>query len=829
MKFQAVLLAGLLAGCTGIELDPASDVIHARFDPDKKVIPMPTDILRDAELGRLDIPLDDDDLTEAEREFFTFLNTRDGWSTTMAATVEFTAPIKPETINEDTLQVWHMRETPVRVEGVRITLNETETKITIDAPREGWERGGKYVVMMRGGNSGVEGKRGELVECDAAFYFLRLTEQLDVPAHERAFPGATRAERQDNASKLEEIRAELAPYFDFFAGRGIARSEVAALWSFTVTERVELAMDKASQRMPIPINLLIDPHTGKVNIPVAEWDSEVEKSAKLKLAEYDGFGTSANLLFGFTAPIDADTINSDSVQLYRIADPPILVPTTAKVLEDQIHVEIELTDGPLDEQAEYAVVVRNSVRDAEGQPIALMPVGHFLKSRSPLFVDGHSQVDAVPDEDAEKVEGVRLQVGDFLNVLDADDVLATWTFTTMTIEQPLDKWMAQPELLAVDPNPQNVTHMTPGQAVADFALGLTALFNVGDVYNGTIASPVFLDPLTRGFRTDGGHSVEQIPFTMTVPRNVPAGQPMPVVIFGHGVMSERRFVLGVADRLAARGYAAIAIDFPFHGERTYCWAEGPLSIPDPNTGELTGLEPCESGTTCQLDGRCVDASGQGNHLARWPIIGMYRASGAAFIEVEKVANTRDHFRQTLIDLSALSRSIRNGDWESAIGIRLETDKVYYAGQSLGGIIGASFVAFSPEVERAVLNVPGADVVDLFDGSSVFHEQIEGFFRREGVERESYNGHRFLNVARWIMDATDPQSFAHRLSNRDVLIQMATLDFIIPNEFTLTLAELSGLPRRDYVAEHAFIVVPVEPEYLRGNNDLANFIAGELQP
>ena len=61
----------------------------------------------------------------------------DGWSTTMPATVEFTAPIDPQTVDADTLQVWHWRETPQRVEGARVSLSDTETEITIDAPRTG--------------------------------------------------------------------------------------------------------------------------------------------------------------------------------------------------------------------------------------------------------------------------------------------------------------------------------------------------------------------------------------------------------------------------------------------------------------------------------------------------------------------------------------------------------------------------------------------------------------------------------------------------------------------------------------------------------------------
>lgn len=828
--FIGVALAALTS-CSNLELDPPSEVIHARFDPDAEVIPMPTDILRNAEVGRLDLPLDGEDLTAAEREFYEYLNTLDGWSTTTAAKVELTAPIAPETVTADTLQVWHWRETPQLVEDVRLSFNPSETEITIDAPRYGWERGGEYFVVLRGGQSGVEGKRGQRVECDAAFYFLRLRERLDTPEHERAFPGDSRDERRDNARQLEEIREDLEPLFDFVEARGIPRDEVAALWSFTVTDRVELAMDKSSQRMPLPIDLLIDPVTRRVDIPVAEWDSEVEALAKARLAEHDGFGTSANMMFGFTGPIDPDTVDSSTVQLYEATDPPELVPTDVRVLDDMMHVEVVLQGAPLAEQQRYAIVLRSGIRDAEGKEIALMPVGHFARAKAPIFENGESQADVVPDDDALKLENLRRDVVDFLEDLDSRDVLAAWTFTTMSITDPLEDWMKQPELIGVSPEPANVVHMSNTEALGDFMLAIGSLLYVGDVYSGTIESPEFLDPLTRAWRSDGGYEVQDIPFTMAVPRNIDPEAELPVVIFGHGIMTERRFVLAVADQLAARGYASIAIDFPYHGERTYCWTGGPLSIPNPTTGELTEIDdPCLDGYKCAEDGRCVDASNQGNGLRKWPVIGMYMASGAAFIEIEHIANTGDHFRQTLIDLSALSRSLRAGDWQSVIGAPLRTDKMFYLGQSLGGIIGATYVALSPEIDRAVLNVPGADVVDLFDASPFFGSHVEAFFTREDVDRDSFEGHRFLNVARWLMDATDPHSFADRLlDNRDVLLQMALLDFIIPNDYTISLEELSGAPRRDYVAEHAFIAIPVEPEYLRGVIDLAEFIDGEVLP
>ena len=834
MRLRAGLFSLLLAGC-GLELDPPPPVIHARFDPDAKVIPMPTDVLRDEDAGRLDLPIDDT-LTGAELELYGWLNTMDGWSSASSAKVELTGPIDRATVTEGSLQVWEWRETPVRVEDVRVTVAEDEQAITIDPPRTGWKRGGRYLVVMRGGEAGIEGAAGEKVECDAAFYFLRQTERLDVPEHERAFPGETAAERRENAAKLEDIRVDLEPMFDFFEGRDLPRAEVAALWSFTVTEQVELAMDEASQRMPLPIDLLLDPETGRVHLPPADWDSATVIDAKQALGAYDGFGPSMGLTFGFTDRIDPTTFTEETVELWRIPaqGAPVREPISVAVLDDGINVEITPDNQPLPEKTTFAVVVRDRIRDADGGAIALMPAGRLMQAQAPVFDGVASQVGPVDDEDAAKLEPVRAATRAFLDEIGAPadgDVLASWTFTTMSVTEPFQRWTDQPAALGVSPDPHDVTHQTPVQSLDGFALAISSLFFVEHVYHGTIESPIFLDPMTRGFRSDGGHRVEDVPFTMTVPRGVSPGESVPIVIFGHGIMTERRFVLAVGDALAREGFAAISIDLPMHGERTHCWSEGPLSIPNPSTGELTPLtDPCTGGATCSDDGRCVDAQGTEQDFSRWPLVTMPQASGAAFIEVEHIANTRDHFIQSEIDLSALLRALLEGDWEAETGVRIDPARIHYAGQSLGGILGATFVATHPAISTSVLNVPGADTVDLFNDSPFFGGQVDAFFTREGVDPASYDGHRFLNVARWFMDAADPAYFAPRLlESRDVLIQMATLDFIIPNVNTALLAALSGAPRRDYTAEHAFLVIPIEPEYGRGNDEMARFLAGEWTP
>ncbi len=827
MRKLALSVVVVVAGCTDLGLDPAPNLIHARFDPDARVIPMPTDILRDAGAGHLDLssarsPSD----SAAATEFYDYLETLDGWSTLMSATVEFTGAIDPKSIGDATLEVWHWGAVPERVTDVRFEVSSDGTKLQIDPPRTGWQRGEKYVAVLRGGDQGAKGLAGERVECDAAFYFLRQTTRLDTPDHNHAFPGETYDERAANAAKLEVIREDLAPAFDFFETLALPRKDVAALWAWTATTRTELAMDQPSQRMPIPIDLLIDPATGHVDLPLAPWDTPLEAESKPRLSEFDGMSLSGDQLFEFTAAMDPTTIDETTVQLWQVGAAPAQVPASVTLLDDQQHLVVSPKAGRLAERTTYALAVTSAVRDKTGRPPVLMPIGHFLQSHAPVFDGGASQISAVGDADAQRLEISRGELASTLDALGRDRTFGAWPFTTMSVAAPLAKLRTTATAFAVSPDPAGIVHMTPAQALADFPFGIGSIVNVGDVYHGTIQSPVFLDPMTRAWRGDGGYEVQDIHFTMTVPKN-PAPGPMPVVIFGHGLITERRFVLAVGDALAAKGFAAISIDFPYHGERTYCATGGPISIVNPLDGSLASLDPCQSGTTCNDYGKCVDAQGNGNYLATFGVISTPVASGARFLEIDHIANSKDHFQQALVDLGALDRSLRLGAWQQVIGHAVDTTRIYYSGQSLGGIMGAVFLGAGPDIPRAVLNVPGAGLVPMFDNSTFFSSQMQAFFTRQHVDRNSPDGHRFMTVAHWFMDAVDPAHVGPITGNRALMLQMATLDFIIPNANTELLQQVTGAPRRDYVGEHGFLTIPVEPAYFPGTSDLAAFLAGDL--
>jgi len=377
-----LVISALFAVCAcSLDLEETPRVIHARFDPDEDVVPMPNDLLRDDDAGLLDIPLDDEDLTDAEIELYAHLNQMDGWPSTYQAKVEFSGSISEDTINPDTVQIWEWGPDPARVSEVHGATASAGQELLIDPPENGWKPGHEYVIFIRGGENGVLGRLGEKVVADTAFYFLRLEEKLEDPGNQRAFPGDTRAERLETARDLEEIRVELVPYFDFFESVGIPRQDIAILWTFTVTKHSELAMDEATERMPLPFDLLIDPLTGKVDLAFRDDDTDLVRTAKRNVNGLDGFALSGTLMFETSRALDPATVTPDQVELYELGGGQDPLPVNTWLLPDGIHVVVEPQTLPLKEQTTYALVVYDGLKDRSGLKVVPMPAGYFLKTK----------------------------------------------------------------------------------------------------------------------------------------------------------------------------------------------------------------------------------------------------------------------------------------------------------------------------------------------------------------------------------------------------------------------------------------------------------------
>ena len=103
------------------------------------------------------------------------------------------------------------------------------------------------------------------------------------------------------------------------------------------------------------------------------------------------------------------------------------------------------------------------------------------------------------------------------------------------------------------------------------------------------------------------------------------------------------------------------------------------------------------------------------------------------------------------------------------GVAVNPAAIYFAGQSLGGIIGTSMVATNPRISRAVLNVAGGTLVDVFTQAPAFSSSVSALFAQlipeftpdkvkpaspayDPIIAQEYA--QTLIVAKWILDPAE---------------------------------------------------------------------------
>ena len=247
---------------------------------------------------------------------------------------------------------------------------------------------------------------------------------------------------------------------------------------------------------------------------------------------------------------------------------------------------------------------------------------------------------------------------------------------------------------------------------------------------------------------------------------IPVGQPMPadgwpVVIYQHGLTSNRGAVLGLAPLFAAEGWAMISIDHPLHG-----------ILPTDQWGAF--MDPAnERHFYIDMDGNGVDSS------------------GAHATPLTSPATTRDIRRQTVADLLHLTASLPGMDIE---GHRFDTDRVGYVGISMGGVIGSMFAGVAGDSVKAFsLNVPGGGMAKMFDGSPVFAAQARPALAAAGLENGTKAYEDFLNRGQTIEDSGDPINYARHVADGEASIYISEMvgdvgsnpvtppDLVLPND------------------------------------------------
>ncbi len=808
------------------DLSGPPESIRVLWNPADGVVPTPTDLVRDHDLGRLAIP-DDEEATAAQRAFNGYLNGLDGYPLSTPIRI----PVSGEVAEASMGRGIYLLHAPANERlGVDSYFDHERSEIVVE-PRQPLLPRQRYVVGVRGYGSGLVGPSGERVLADAAFFLVR--SEAALIDHPDAMPGATEAERMEVAQELTEIQERLAPAFDALAQNGVPREDLAVAFQFTMTSEPAIQFDRAAGEIPMPNDVLIDPDTGLVDLPVDEEMTEEEIEIRGALSQMEGFAMSGAVVVKSTHDVDVGAGDENVFRLFERGDDGGW--TEVSGLERG-----RLDDGKslwlrpplaLEPEREYVYVVTDGLRSSHDRPHRAQPLGAILRLEAPLVdEEGSSQLDQLTDEEARRLEPLRQRVDELASHLEAEEGLsrhslaAAVPFRTAGAASHLLDRRAELYERDVTTAVTNIETTMPNDILWQL------LTDVEAVVRGEMTILDYLDPKTRAFYEDGEPRERQVKFVMTLPEDVPVEKPLPVVLFGHGLATSRELLYLIAGELASAGYAAFSLDLPYHGDRAICLEDS----------------DCVDDATCDDVGQCWNPDGtEGelkeiqlgylapflensdyNDLLHYPM-----TTGEVFIDMHSLVGTRDHFAQAMLDLNQALRVIRGEELTQAVvdetGLWVGDD-IVYLGMSLGGILGSGLTAVEPEIETFVLNVPAADLALVIENSLVFESMFQNALADRGIEEGSDDYFSFINATRWLLDPVDPLNLVQHaqidplvyedpltgqtIDDRQarVLIQMAEGDRVVPNVGTEALSARMGVDHVVYspsLTDHGFLFDP----------------------
>jgi hypothetical protein len=489
---------------------------------------------------------------------------------------------------------------------------------------------------------------------------------------------------------------------------------------------------------------------------------------------------------------------------------------------------------PLAERTQYAVYITTDLKDSTGKNVIPTATFALTRSSAPLFSGGKSTVSLLTDAQAEQLEALRAGLKPLFDTLNSNGLPRTkvalaWAFTTQSNIRQLQALNAIPTSAAAAaiPGVPLWVQEIPAPGVPTTGVGHWFIGEIVDVF-------LLTDP--RGVFDPANPKTPAIPFVMSVPASAQPGSGYPVVIYGHGLGRTRTDGFALSSSLAQAGQVMIAIDEPWHGDRNTCNGFGAFAqaagIPgatddfacanpttqacNADTGrcqsrDRSGALGCAFGSAvadkvCILAGPTINGQGHcapDNHCENATF--SVASNGWNLLNLQNFFATRDNFRQAVVSDSQLARVIAstdNGNLGAQAGpITLNGDKISYAGQSLGGILGTLYCAASSAVKNAALNVPGGDPVRILLESPAFAPQKNAFIAglaAQGIPKDSPTYDTFLGIAKWIIDPADPVNAGGYLvrstgltpdnggGTRRAFIQWIANDQVVPNSTTTEL-------------------------------------------
>ena len=551
----------------------------------------------------------------------------------------------------------------------------------------------------------------------------------------------------------------------------------------------------------------------------------------------DGFSTQPRITVPFTGAIDPATVNSQTVYLVNLGDTLTLRGYGDRVGINQIvwdaatNTLVFQSDELLQEHSRYLLVITNGVRDSTGKKI---------KGSEDDDDDRRGEDRSEYRHDLQA--GMRSQRGQ------QQKIVAASLFSTQSTSADLAKIN------------RTIKHAQP--APVDFMIGMTvsgpvrAVFPVASVQGiqfrrQTGAAPTFTNSFVptpalgvapnavasvaygRYRSPDYETAAKYIPATGTltgmpvqqgsndlivqifVPSGTKPAGGWPVAIFGHGFGDSMYGApWTVAGTLASRGIATMSINVVGHGGG----ALGSLAVL-----RATGQVVVPAG------GRGIDQDGNG---------AIDSTEGSSAAAPRTIIGSRDGLRQTVVDLMQLVRQIEAGiDINGDGSVDLDAQRIYYSGQSFGGIYGPIFLGPEPSLKAGVPNVPGGSITEIARYSPSFRvltaialvSRVPSLINlppTAGVPfpfNLNFNENMplrdlptvlntvpgaldiaaFIDRSQWVTQAGNPVSYAALIRKqplqghaaKPVIFQFAKGDVTVPNPTTSAILRAGGLADR----------------------------------
>lgn len=515
---------------------------------------------------------------------------------------------------------------------------------------------------------------------------------------------------------------------------------------------------------------------------------------------------------------------------------------------------------PLDERSTYAAVMTAGLKNVRGQRV--VPTGAFalLRSSAPLVDSaGRSQVSGVLDAQARNLEAARKGLKPLFDGLAAaglprKDISLAWAFTTQSTVSTLKQLHDLPATVgAVNEKLPDAPRYVEDVSPAFFArMDLLSLprGNIGKVFQGQLTVPFALTGPNGTLRPEVLR-FDRVPFLLVMPSTTAPETGFPVTLFAHGLRGNHQHLLAVANALAGSGRAVFAIDTVKHGERSMCLGSaavlGTQANPNPTDDQacddpvtqMCDNEPasptfgrciarpgiqrtvcafsnpkadltCAAARSGRGEGRCLDTDPTGDNdqceggTFRKNADGSVTISGWNMLDLQNFFVTRDNFRHQVLDLAQVVRVLQGPGLDEQLaelgGAPVDGTHLDYLGQSLGGMLGTLYTAVSPDVRRAVLNVPGGRLPQVLDEATdanfvAMRTALYATLATMGMPQGSPAFDTYIRTAQWILDPGDPINAAWHVTNgpnipadRRALVQYITGDKVIPNSTTRALID-----------------------------------------